>query len=74
MQGYDIDLIKSVTGSLRIPVIACGGAGNTQHFREAVIEGGASAVAVGSIFVFQGPHKAVLISYPGQKELKELYK
>lgn len=69
MLGYDIELIKSITSVVGVPVIACGGAGNLDHFREAVVEGGASAVAAGSFFVFHGPHHAVLISYPSRQEL-----
>ena len=70
-KGYDVEIIKSITSALSIPVIACGGAGSVADFRLAATEGGASAVAAGSFFVFQRPHKAVLISYPGQNELKE---
>lgn len=70
MNGYDIKLVKIISDSVNIPVIACGGAGNIQHLKEAVDIGNASAVAAGSMFVFQGPHKAVLISYPTQEELK----
>ncbi len=69
MQGYDIDLIQRVSESVTVPVIACGGAGNVRHLAEA-IRVGASAVAAGSMFVFQGPLRGVLISYPGQEELK----
>jgi imidazole glycerol-phosphate synthase subunit HisF len=50
MQGYDIDLLKAVTASVAIPVIASGGAGRLEHFPPAVLEGGASAVAAGSIY------------------------
>lgn len=64
MKGYDIELIKSVSENLKIPLIACGGAGRLEDFKEAIQKGGASAVAAGSFFVFQGPNKAVLISYP----------
>jgi cyclase len=71
MKGYDIDLIKSVTQRVNIPVVAAGGAGNLEHFRQAVLKGGASAVAAGSMFVFHGPHRAVLINYPTQEELKQ---
>jgi cyclase len=71
MQGYDINLIQSVTSVINIPVVACGGAGKLIHFQEAVLKGGASAVAAGSMFVFHGPHRAVLINYPTQKELKQ---
>ncbi|MEP6726824.1 MAG: AglZ/HisF2 family acetamidino modification protein [Bacteroidota bacterium] len=66
--GYDLDLVKNVSQSLNIPLVACGGASQTEDFSKAVISG-ASAVAAGSMFVFQRPHKAVLISYPSQKEL-----
>lgn len=70
MKGYDIELIKSVSRNLEIPLIACGGAGRIEDFKEAIKEGGASAVSAGSFFVFQGPNKAVLISYPSTKDLK----
>jgi imidazole glycerol-phosphate synthase subunit HisF len=66
--GYDLDLVRIVTGAVRIPVIACGGAGKVQHFADA-IGSGASAVAAGSMFVFHGPHRAVLITYPDRSEL-----
>lgn len=62
MQGYDLDLIKSVSQSVNIPVIVCGGAGKKEDFAKA-ITAGASAVAAGSMFVFCGKHRAVLISY-----------
>lgn len=73
MTGYDIQLIEKIAGAVDIPVIACGGAGNLQHLSQAVNQGGAAAVAAGSMFVFQGPHRAVLISYPDYKELEELF-
>lgn len=66
--GYDLELVRQVTGAVRIPVIACGGAGKVQHFAEA-IQSGASAVAAGSLFVFHGPHRAVLITYPDRADL-----
>jgi len=68
--GYDLELVKIVTDSLSIPLIICGGASSVDDFRPA-IQHGASAVAAGSLFVFQRPHKAVLISYPSQDVLKE---
>jgi cyclase len=52
MQGYDINLIKSVAGAIERPVIACGGAGKLQDFADAVIKGHASAVAAASIYHF----------------------
>jgi imidazole glycerol-phosphate synthase subunit HisF len=67
--GYDTALIREVSQAVNIPVIAIGGASSLDDFRAAV-EAGASAVAAGSLFVFQLPHRAVLISYPSQKELR----
>lgn len=69
--GYDLDLLKQITQAVDIPVIACGGAAEVQDFQQAVAIGGASAVAAGSMFVYQRPHRAVLISYPAQQDLKE---
>lgn len=69
MDGYDIDLIRKVSTAVNIPIVACGGAGQLKDFALAVDEGGASAVGAGSMFVFQGKHRAVLISYPSIEEL-----
>lgn len=67
--GYDLELLERINEVLSIPVIICGGAGSVDDFAKAVRHG-ASAVAAGSLFVFQRPHRAVLISYPSQEELK----
>jgi cyclase len=72
-KGYDVELIKSVADAVSIPVIACGGAGQVSHFSEA-LDAHASAVAAGSMFVFHGRHRAVLISFPTQQELKRAFK
>ena len=69
-KGYDVNLIKEIASAVSIPVVAIGGAGNINDFVLAK-NAGASAVAAGSMFIFQRPHQAVLISYPTQKELKE---
>ncbi|MBN8579366.1 MAG: imidazole glycerol phosphate synthase subunit HisF [Anaerolineae bacterium] len=71
MQGYDIELVRKVADAVHVPVVACGGAGNLSHVSEVIKQGHASAAAAGSIFVFQGPLRGVLISYPTPKELKE---
>jgi cyclase len=73
MSGYDIDLVKRVSRAVAIPVVACGGAGTVEDLGRAVKEGGASAAGAGSIFVFQGPHRAVLISYPSHSELRATF-
>ena len=69
-QGYDLPLIKSVSDAVSIPVIAIGGASSVDDFQQA-INNGASATAAGSMFVFQRPHQAVLISYPDYELLKQ---
>jgi len=71
MEGFDLKTISEVAHAVSIPVIASGGAGNLQHLKQA-IQAGASAVAAGSMFVFQGKHRAVLISYPSPTELREI--
>jgi cyclase len=73
MQGYDIELIKRVAEAVPIPVVACGGAASLNDFVTAVKLGHASGVAAGSLFVFQGRNRAVLINYPNQEELHRLF-
>jgi cyclase len=68
-KGYDAQLIRDVSAAVSIPVVAVGGASSLEDFHQA-LEAGASAVAAGSLFVFQRPHRAVLISYPDQDSLK----
>jgi len=67
-KGYDLKLIRAVSKEVRIPVIACGGAGGISDLAAAIRQG-ASAVAAGSMFVFHGPHRAVLINFPNRREL-----
>lgn len=69
MSGYDTTLIHQVSESVSIPVIACGGAGKINDFGDAV-KAGASAVAAGSMVVYQGKNRGVLINFPKRDELK----
>jgi cyclase len=73
MDGYDLGLIRRVADAVDVPVIALGGAGKAEHLRQAVVEAGASAAAAGSLFVFQGPHRAVLITFPTEERLSGLF-
>lgn len=73
MGGYDIELIKSISGTIKIPIIACGGAGRLSDFSQAVKQGGASAAAAGSFFIFHGKRRAVLITYPSYSEISNLF-
>ena len=72
MKGYDLPLISSIAEAVSIPVVPVGGAGSMQHFKQA-IDGGASAVAAGSMFVFHGRQKGILLTYPSSKDLNELF-
>jgi cyclase len=69
MSGYDLDVTRQVSDAVTVPVVASGGAGGLQHFRDALSQGHASAVAAGAFFVFVGRHRAVLITYPSQADL-----
>jgi len=71
-EGFDIELIQSVTAAVNVPVTVCGGAAGLEDMREAV-RSGASAAAAGSMFVFYGPHRAVLINYPAYASVRELF-
>ncbi|MCR4336552.1 MAG: AglZ/HisF2 family acetamidino modification protein [Candidatus Omnitrophica bacterium] len=70
--GYDLDLIRMISASVQIPVIACGGAGSVDDFGRAVKEGGASAVAAGSMVVYQGKDLGVLINFPNREKLEKV--
>ncbi len=72
MGGYDIELIREAAKAVSVPLIALGGAGTLEHFRQGVLAG-ASAIAAGAMFVFHGPHRGVLISYPPYSELEILF-
>ena len=72
-EGYDFDLIKSISEIISIPIVALGGARDYSDFSKAVNYSFASAVAAGSLFVYHGPRKAVLINYPSPEELNNLF-
>lgn len=72
--GFDNEIIKQISESVNIPIIANGGASKLKDFSDVVIKSGASAVAAGSMFVLKRPHQAVLISYPTQDELISFFK
>ncbi len=72
MNGFDLDLIQQVTSALKIPLIACGGAGGREDIAKPIHEANASAVAAGSIFVYQSKERGVLINYPERSVLESL--
>lgn len=74
MQGYDIALTRRVSEAVQIPVIACGGAGSLADMIQVINEGHAASAAAGSLFVFQGKHRAVLITYPEEAAIAEAFR
>ena len=76
MTGYDIELVKSVVEAVKVPVIAIGGAGGIKDLKSVLENGHAHAAAGGSMFVYYGRLKAVLITAPSEAELTdaEIYK
>jgi cyclase len=70
--GFDIGLIRSVTDVVSIPVIAHGGAGSIEDIGKAVHQGHASAVAIGSMVVYQKKSMGVLVHFPDPQRLSEV--
>jgi len=72
MGGMDLDLIRETATKLSVPLVAVGGAGSLADMK-AACDAGASAVAAGAFFVFHGPHRAVLITYPSYDEIEKFF-
>lgn len=72
MQGFDLKLIDSVKKTLNIPVTVIGGAGSLDDIGEVINKFGIVGVSAGSLFVFKGKYKAVLINYPNESEKEEI--
>ena len=72
MDGFDLELIESVAEVLSVPLIAHGGAGKWSQLSGPLRDGGASAVAAGSLFVYQGSSRGVLINYPPRAQVLRL--
>lgn len=70
--GYDIDITAKMADAVNIPVIANGGAGNIEHIQKAVKNGHASAVALGSMVVYQKQGMGVLVNFPDKHSLKDI--
>jgi imidazole glycerol-phosphate synthase subunit HisF len=69
MKGYDLDLIKKISHNVNIPTIALGGAGAVADLKKAYTEAHATGLAAGSLFVYYGPNKGVLINYPEKQDI-----
>ena len=71
-KGYDIEIISKIVQSVRIPVIANGGAGNISHIEEVVKKSDVSAVAIGSMVVYQAKDLGVLVNFPDRSKLESI--
>lgn len=74
MKGYDLALIEKIAESISIPLTVLGGAGSLVDIEKVIDKYGVIGVAAGSLFVFKGPYKAVLINYPSQIEKNKIFK
>jgi cyclase len=70
MAGYDLDLAKSVRAAITLPLTMLGGAGNIEHMQQLIDTIGLAGAAAGSMFVFKGPYRAVLINYARPSRLR----
>jgi len=71
-KGYDLEILKRITSAVNIPVIANGGAGSVQHIGEVVRECNVSAVALGSMVVYQQKGFGVLVNFPDKNQLSKI--
>ena len=72
LNGLDTSLVSKISNQVSVPVIACGGVSSLDDML-AGAKAGASAIGAGAFFVFQGPLRAVLISYPKYEDLEQLF-
>jgi len=73
MKGYDVPLARRLKESLDVPISVLGGAGTLDHVRELISACGVIGAAAGSMFVFKGSLKAVLINYPAENRKNEVF-
>lgn len=70
MSGYDLDLAKNVRAAVSLPLTMLGGAGNVDHMQQLIDTIGLAGAAAGSMFVFKGTYRAVLINYTRPSRLR----
>jgi len=68
MKGYDLVLAEKIIKSVNVPITILGGVGSLKDIKELINKFGVIGVAAGSLFVFKGVYKAVLINYPNRSE------
>lgn len=69
MKGYDLKLFESIRKKISVPLTIMGGAGSADHIKEALNKFGIIGAAAGSLFVFKGKYRAVLIQYLNKAQL-----
>ena len=74
MNGYDLGLTYTIRKFISTPITVLGGAGSTDHLQELISANGIIGAAAGSLFVFKGKYKAVLINYPNPEEKERLFR
>jgi cyclase len=72
MEGYDLDLVLRLKSQAKVPLTFLGGAGSLKHIEELVTNYGTVGAAAGSLFVFKGKYRAVLINYPSFEQKKQI--
>lgn len=72
MQGYDIELVENIRQSVHLPLTVLGGAGSLRDIQDLIRRYGIVGAAAGSLFVFKGKYRAVLINYPNRAEKEAL--
>lgn len=73
MTGYDLELVSQVRDAVSVPLTVLGGAGSLADLAALIGQHGIIGAAAGSLFVFKGRYRAVLINYPGSAEKDALY-
>ena len=73
MGGYDYPLVEEISKLVQIPVVALGGAGNRAQLKKAYKDSYANGLGAGSMFVYQGKKRGVLVNYPKREELGEIF-
>ena len=72
MEGYDLELVQLAREKVDVPLTILGGAGSHQDIKELISRYKVIGAAAGSLFVFKGKYRAVLINYPSKEERKAL--
>lgn len=72
MQGYDLDLARQMRAALKVPLTMLGGAGSLDDMKALITACGVVGAAAGSLFVFKGAYRAVLINYPTQAQKDDM--